>query len=119
MDNNKDVEKSTQKDNINSSVGYNYPQDRKTGRSTRLIDSYVQAIFKHPEAMHIILDHSNGNASYKLNKILFDKVLRRLNIEHNIYPESIVTKGSTTVRLIVNPKELTMQLKVWIEQEEN
>jgi hypothetical protein len=53
---------------------------RMTGKSTRLIDKYVQKMFKLIAGQSIqIKDHED---SPQANKLLFDNLHRRLTIEH-------------------------------------
>lgn len=63
-------------------------EKRRTGRSTRLADEYIQYLFNYGSVT--ILDHENGKHSY-----LFDLVERRLNIEHNHHKFEFDRKRST------------------------
>ena len=57
---------------------YEEPKEvRKTGRSTRLADEYIQSLFKKRKI--IVMDHY---PSKEANMFLFRKILRRLEFEH-------------------------------------
>jgi len=72
---------------------------RATGRTTRLVDRYVQELFHHGEV--ILRDHHEGGSSAAANEYLANKFEDRMAREH----EEIVVKynnaGSiTTARII-------------------
>lgn len=71
---------------------------RSTGRTTRLIDEYIQSLFNGEKI--ITYDHDKN---FKSNKLLFDKILRRLEREHNI---------NTLDFIILSKSTLEMQLKI-------
>lgn len=54
---------------------------RKSGRTTRLADEAIQALFHLGECY--IWDHHLDGKSMKANKHLFEVVMRRLDIEHH------------------------------------
>ena len=55
-------------------------EDRATGRSTRLVDKYVQEFFTNPSGIGVcVLDHWDDIREHKL---LLDRVISRLKIEH-------------------------------------
>lgn len=55
-------------------------EDRATGRSTRLIDKYIQEFFTNPAGISVyVLDHYDDIRAHKL---LLDRVISRLKIEH-------------------------------------
>jgi len=61
---------------------------RRSGRTTRLIDDYVQRIFTEPIGSTIYLsDHHVGESLHshiKSTEYLTDKLFKRLQNEHNI-----------------------------------
>lgn len=52
-------------------------ETRATGRSTRLVDKYIQDLFNNGEV--VIIDHHNIQ---KVNNYLTSKVINRLKLEH-------------------------------------
>ena len=66
---------------------------RQSGRSTRLIDDYVQELFNN--GIIKVYDHHNTPLAHRF---LFDNVLRRLSIEH------------THIKLEVNRTENKIEL---------
>lgn len=72
---------------------------RSTGRTTRLVDHYIQELFTKGEA--IIIDHFNTRNE---NKELAKKVLNRLNNEHN-------KKGKVVINIF---SEDTEEIKITI-----
>lgn len=62
--------------------------NRATGRTTRLVDLYIQLLFESEEGLQIaIVDHHPARASHEN---LADRIVRRLNIEH---PSLLVVKS--------------------------
>lgn len=62
----------------------------KTGRSTKLLDGYIQSLFDGNKVT--IIDHTN---TPKNNHALTNKFLKRLEIEHNyIFRENLAGLGS-------------------------
>lgn len=57
----------------------NEESDRSTGRTTRLIDYYIQELFNNPNSEIEIIDHTNTQQS---NIHLTQMILRRLDNEH-------------------------------------
>ena len=56
------------------------PMERQTGRTTRLVDSYIQELFTKGKI--IVRDHA---PSEEAHKILFERILDRLLAEHDIF----------------------------------
>jgi hypothetical protein len=56
--------------------------DRATGRTTRLIDQYVQDIFNHPNEWQKITDHWQDMYPKRTSRHIFDKLMNRLRNEH-------------------------------------
>lgn len=66
---------------------------RRTGRTTRLVDQYIQMLFK--DGQIIIRDHHDTD---KMHEFTFRTVLTRLQVEHpGVMVES--NKQSFTIRL--------------------
>lgn len=80
-------------------------EERCTGQSTRLIDEYIQRLFKGEEI--IVKDHINNTKS---NKKLFDKILKRLNSEHYI-AQSESNYETRFTFAVCNPHSLRIKLK--------
>ena len=57
----------------------NKDSNRATGRTTRLIDYYIQELFNHPNEEIKIVDHTNTQQS---NIHLTQMILRRMYEEH-------------------------------------
>ena len=56
---------------------------RSTGRSTRLIDAYVQEFFtKEVNTPILVKDHFEGGSSVRTNRLLLDRLVHRLISEH-------------------------------------
>jgi hypothetical protein len=53
--------------------------DRGTGRTTRLVDKYIQDIFNNPNKFITIEDHYPHNVAHLY---LFNRISDRLKIEH-------------------------------------
>lgn len=74
----------------------NNASERGTGRSTRLMDQYIQELFLNGEV--IVVDHENTTNS---NMFLTDKIIRRLNAEHRQLRVSRVFKeGEVKISII-------------------
>lgn len=62
-------------------------QHRQKGRTTRLIDKYIQELFNHNGEWVTINDHTDLSAEQvcrlQMARQLVDKIIRRLKIEHN------------------------------------
>ena len=54
-------------------------ENRATGRTTRLVDYYIQELFNHPNEEIEIIDHNNTQQS---NIHLTQMILRRMYEEH-------------------------------------
>ena len=56
-------------------------EERITGRSTRLIDKYIQEFFTNPAGIGVyVLDHYDD---IRAHQSLLDRVISRLKIEHS------------------------------------
>lgn len=53
---------------------------RRDGNSTRLVDNAIQIIFSGD--ICVVKDHVNGGEHIESNKLLFDRILRRIMVEH-------------------------------------
>lgn len=62
-------------------------QHRQKGRTTRLIDKYIQELFNHNGEWVTINDHTDLSSEQvchlQMTRQLVDKIIRRLKIEHN------------------------------------
>lgn len=56
-----------------------YLESRMTGESTRLVDHYVQELYKNQDDWVMIHDHFNTREA---DYILFEKVIKRMKNEH-------------------------------------
>jgi hypothetical protein len=74
-----------------------YGRERATGRSTRLIDKYIQEFFTNPigEAVYVS-DHWND---IKAHKTLLERVVSRLKIEHPGVKYSIDRVSNSIMRM--------------------
>lgn len=74
---------------------------RQSGRSTRLIDSYIQELFTFGEIL--IKDHGDvgvdANGLLRMNLDLFRRVKNRIQNEHNI-SNIIFDHKNLTIRII-------------------
>ena len=68
---------------------------RMTGRTTRLVDSYIQDLFANIDKYITVEDH---HPHYVTNKELAYRIKNRLEREHNI-KNLIIDQGGATVRL--------------------
>lgn len=74
---------------------------RQRGRSTRLIDHYIQCLFQHNGEWITIEDHKDfeieDKCNIKISKELSRKIIKRLGFEHNIksYPNCINVETGT------------------------
>lgn len=59
---------------------------RASGRTTRLVDSYVQILFNDPDKSVFIKDH---NESFQSNISLVERINQRLKVEHKVSLENI------------------------------
>lgn len=55
--------------------------NRRTGRTTRIVDYYVQALFNNGCAL--LTDHHWGGEHPEANENLFNRVMQRLQNEHS------------------------------------
>lgn len=53
---------------------------RATGQTTRLADKYIQSLFRGGKI--VVRDHYIYGEDRKANQILFDRIIRRLQLEH-------------------------------------
>jgi hypothetical protein len=51
---------------------------RRVGNTTRLLNYYIEELFTKGEI--VVKDHHN---SYVISKVLFNKIIKRLEFEHN------------------------------------
>ena len=62
-------------------------QHRQKGRTTRLIDKYIQELFNHNGEWLTINDHtdlaSEQEYHLRMTRQLFNKIIQRLKFEHN------------------------------------
>ena len=70
-----------------------YTYGRGTGNTTRLVDHTIQILFEGKECL--ILDHHEFGNNIAANEILLKKILRRLDIEHDMSPR----KGNVSVNI--------------------
>ena len=56
-------------------------RERQTGRTIRLVDYYIQELFKNPNSWITIKDHYDHPTAHK---VILGKILKRLDSEHNI-----------------------------------
>ena len=70
---------------------------RATGRTTRLIDSYIQELFNNPNKEIEIRDHHYFNNE---NLILANKICKRLYSEHNIAVIPKKSYNKITIKII-------------------
>ena len=59
-------------------------QYRATGRTTRLVDSYIQKLFDNPDEWVAIYDHWDER---RAAAILVDRISKRLDYEHKLEAE--------------------------------
>ena len=71
---------------------------RATGRTTRLIDDYVQELFKRGEV--ILRDHHENGEGYRANGILTIKFKDRMRLEHKSVEVKYNTIGNATTAKI-------------------
>lgn len=76
---------------------------RGTGNTTRQVDLAIQLLFSGYKVE--VKDHYNGGELRAANENLFDRILRRLSMEHHLRNES----GSMLVD--ANRRELTIEFK--------
>lgn len=80
---------------------------RRSGQTTRLIDKYIQELFTGEVIVPQDHYYRGGYAtSMRLRKDNIKRILRRLEIEHNI------TTNSSPVMVYIDSRDLTMQLKL-------
>ena len=58
-----------------------------SGRTTRLVDQYVQRLFQSPGEWVDVEDHAEYFAGRKATDILMEKIQHRMYVEHNIHVE--------------------------------
>lgn len=75
---------------------------RASGRTTRLADDAIQALFHLGECY--IWDHHMDGKSIQANKYLFDIVMKRLDIEHHHIMDKIqFVKTKNFIRISFKP----------------
>lgn len=71
---------------------------RATGKSTRLIDFYIQELFNKKEIF--VIDHDKFGENKYANNDLLDKIMRRLHSEHyRITKYLTVNRGKNSIKL--------------------
>ena len=77
-------------------VGINELQHRATGRSTQLVDKYIQDLFNHPDEWIEVYDHwpTQSAAHYLAHRIRF-----RLEKEHHLDADVTSIKGGYAMKL--------------------
>ena len=89
-------------------------QHRQKGRTTRLVDNYIQELFNHNGEWVTIADHtdlpSEQKCHLRMTRQLFDKIIQRLKVEHNYGKNDKITidkrltdNNEFQVKLIYNP----------------
>lgn len=76
-------------DNISEEV-------RRSGKSTRLADQYIQDLFNNGEVE--VIDHTGNKES---SEFLFKKVVRRLELEHRHVNLKLIPKKGI-IKLVLN-----------------
>ena len=70
-------------------------QYRQKGRTTRLIDKYIQELFNHNGEWVTIADHadlpSEKEYNLRMTRQLFDKIIQRLRFEHRYGKNNKIT----------------------------
>ena len=89
-------------------------QHRQKGRTTRLVDNYIQELFNHNGEWVTIADHTDLSSEQKchsrMTRQLFDKIIQRLKFEHNYEKNDKITidkrltdNNEFQVKLTYNP----------------
>lgn len=82
---------------------------RRSGKTTRLIDKYIQELFTgeeiHPTDHYIDTYHPYTSME-RMSRYLIDRILKRLEIEHQI------NTNSFPIYISINRNKLTLQLKL-------
>lgn len=83
---------------------------RSTGRTTRMVDMYIQRMFDNPGTWIKTWDHqSDGDApSQQRNRYVFDIIMKRMNSEHyHLFASNLFEHRPHTceIRLVMNEKE--------------
>ena len=89
-------------------------QHRQKGRTTRLVDNYIQELFNHNGEWVTIADHtdlpSEQKCHLRMTRQLFDKIIQRLKFEHNYEKNDKITidkrltdNNEFQVKLTYNP----------------
>lgn len=58
-----------------------------SGRTTRLVDKYVQKLFDHPGEWISIKDHAECHVGRKATDLLMRRIISRMSSEHSILVE--------------------------------
>lgn len=77
------------------------PYDRRSGRTTRIIDEAIQELFVKGKC--VVKDHHYGldcNSHRKANTFTFRILLRRLELEHGHLDQFKINHGKFEVKLI-------------------
>lgn len=89
-------------------------QHRQKGRTTRLVDNYIQELFNHNGEWVTIAYHTDLPSEQKchsrMTRQLFDKIIQRLKFEHNygkndkiIIDKRLTDNNEFQVKLTYNP----------------
>lgn len=73
--------------------------DRKTGRTTRLIDGYVQSLFNNMGEFVTIKDHFDHPLAHMQ---LIDKLTKRIALEHSGYVKVFNIGNRVKIKKIEN-----------------
>ena len=79
---------------------------RRTGRTTRLADEYIQQLFEMGKID--VEDHFQGNVYG--DQCLFDRIVKRLEYEHGIYKKDCIKQRFPIIEIDLN--SLYKNLKV-------
>lgn len=80
---------------------------RRTGRTTRLVDKYIQQLFDKPGEWVVVVDHvEEGNEVD--NRHIWHLINKRLAVEHRSLYESdnFQTNQSNSMRIVMHPNKL-------------
>lgn len=94
---------------------------RQKGRTTRLVDKYIQELFENNGEWITIMDHTDlpTENEYRLRmaKQLFDKIIKRLKFEHNYGKDN--KKLSIEHRITDDCTETLFQAKLELNNDDN
>lgn len=87
----------------NTLSGYDYRYGRRQGNSTRQIDLAIHYLFN--EFKIEVRDHYQNGTHDEANKNLFERILKRLNLEHGL--NNLIRNDL----IIIDQLHLTIELK--------